>query len=83
MQSSFAQLPWGHIIELRKLKDPALRDWYAVQGGENGSTLPVLEDQILTKLRARVGASNNLEARLQEEGTVLPHVPMLARSYCS
>lgn len=72
VQSSFAQLPWGHIIELLKLKDPALRDWYAARAAEHGWKLPVLEHQIQTKLHTRIGmAPNNLEARLPGEGSVL------------
>lgn len=72
VQNGLAQLPWGHIIELLKLKDSALRDWYAEQAVDHGWTLPVLEHQILTKLHARVGsAPNNLEARLPGEGEVL------------
>ncbi|MEW1821234.1 DUF1016 N-terminal domain-containing protein [Arthrobacter sp. NPDC080031] len=39
-------LPWGHIIELLRLKDPAVRDWYAQQTLEKNWKLQVLEHQI-------------------------------------
>ena len=72
VQSSFAQLPWGHIIELLKLKAPAQRDWYATQAALHGWTLPVLEHQILTRLLERTGnAPNNLEDRLPGAGESL------------
>lgn len=72
VQSSFAQLPWGHIIELLKLRDPVQRDWYAAQAALHGWTLPVLQHQVLTRLRDRTGkAPNNLEHRLPGEGANL------------
>lgn len=72
VQSGFAQLPWGHIIELLKLKDSGLRDWYASQAALHGWTLPVLEHQVMTRLHTRTGsAPNNLEDRLPGEGAGL------------
>lgn len=58
-------LPWGHIIELLKLKDPVIRDWYAELAVEHKWRLEVLEHQITTGLHLRLGAApNNLEERL-------------------
>ncbi|WP_235036205.1 DUF1016 N-terminal domain-containing protein [Arthrobacter sp. 18067] len=65
-------LPWGHIIELLKLKDPVIRDWYAERAVEHKWRLEVLEHQITTGLHRRVGAApNNLEERLSEDGAAL------------
>jgi predicted nuclease of restriction endonuclease-like (RecB) superfamily len=65
-------LPWGHIIELLKLKDPAIRDWYAERAVEHKWRLEVLEHQITTGLHRRVGAApNNLEKHLSEDGAAL------------
>ncbi|AUI53779.1 PDDEXK nuclease domain-containing protein [Arthrobacter crystallopoietes] len=65
-------LPWGHIIELLKLKDPEVRDWYAEKALEHNWKLEVLEHQIATALHRRIGAApNNLEARLPSEGAEL------------
>ncbi|MBO1269822.1 PDDEXK nuclease domain-containing protein [Arthrobacter cavernae] len=65
-------LPWGHIIELLKLKDPVVRDWYAGQAVEQNWKLQVLEHQISTGLHRRLGAApNNLEARLPSDGAEL------------
>jgi predicted nuclease of restriction endonuclease-like (RecB) superfamily len=65
-------LPWGHIIELLKLKDPEIRNWYAERAGEHNWRLEVLEHQITTGLHRRAGAApNNLEERLSEDGAAL------------
>lgn len=65
-------LPWGHIIELLKLKDSEVRDWYAERALEHNWKLEVLEHQIATALHRRIGAApNNLEARLPSEGAEL------------
>jgi predicted nuclease of restriction endonuclease-like (RecB) superfamily len=72
VRSSIGTLPWGHIIELLKLKDPAVRDWYAARALEQNWKLSVLEHQIATGLHRRVGAApNNLEARLPSDGAEL------------
>lgn len=72
VRSSIGTLPWGHIIELLKLKDPAVRDWYAARAVEQNWKLSVLEHQIATGLHRRVGAApNNLEARLPSDGAEL------------
>lgn len=65
-------LPWRHIVELLKLKDPEIRDWYAERAREHNWKLEVLEHQIATELHRRLGAApNNLEARLPEDGAEL------------
>nr|WP_159735988.1 PDDEXK nuclease domain-containing protein [Arthrobacter sp. 9V] len=65
-------LAWGHIIELLKLKDPEVRDWYAGMAIEQKWKLTVLEHQIATGLHRRIGAApNNLEARLLADGAEL------------
>lgn len=51
------RLPWGHIIELLKLKNPELRNWYAEQAGDHNWRLEVLEHQISTGLHRRIGAA--------------------------
>lgn len=62
-------LPWGHIIELLKLKDSEVRDWYAERALEHNWKLEVLEHQIATALHRRIGAApNNLEARPSVRG---------------
>ncbi len=65
-------LPWGHIIELLKLKDPEIRNWYAEQSRELNWRLEVLEHQITTELHRRAGAApNNLRERLAEDEAAL------------
>lgn len=72
VRSRVGALPWGHIIELLKLKDPVVRDWYADRAVGNKWKLQVLEHQIATGLHRRVGAApNNLEARLPSDGAEL------------
>jgi predicted nuclease of restriction endonuclease-like (RecB) superfamily len=72
VRSHVGALPWGHIIELLKVKDPAVRDWYAERAVEQNWRLQVLEHQIATGLHRRVGAApNNLEARLPSDGAEL------------
>ncbi|MEA5457305.1 PDDEXK nuclease domain-containing protein [Sinomonas sp. JGH33] len=72
VQSDFGQLPWGHVIELLKLKEPAARDWYAARAVERGWKLEQLQHQIHTGLHLRTGAApNNLEARIPDEGEEL------------
>jgi predicted nuclease of restriction endonuclease-like (RecB) superfamily len=51
-------LSWSHIrCLLDKLNDPSDRDWYATEASDNGWSLSVLEPQIATRLRSRVGAA--------------------------
>ncbi|MDN5667294.1 MAG: PDDEXK nuclease domain-containing protein [Renibacterium salmoninarum] len=65
VKKAAGNLPWGHVIELLKVKDPDERDWYADVAVEQNWTLPVLEHQIATGLHRRLGAApNNLAARL-------------------
>ena len=50
------QLPWGHnVIIFTRLKDPALRNWYARACLEHGWSRAVLEAQIETSLHERQG----------------------------
>lgn len=61
-----AQLPWGHnVILLEKLKDPALRAWYAERAVRHGWSRAVLELQLGTRLHEREGrAVTNFAATL-------------------
>ena len=50
------QIPWGHnVILLEKVKDPAVRDWYAQAAFEQGWSRNVLEMQIESQLHERQG----------------------------
>lgn len=50
------QLPWFHnVVLIEKLKDSAIRDWYARATIEHGWSRAVLEHQIETGLYARQG----------------------------
>lgn len=72
VRSRVGVLPWRHIVELLKLKDPELRDWYAESAVEHNWKLEVLEHQIATGLHRRLGAApNNLEERLPGDGAEL------------
>ena len=55
VRSRVGVLPWRHIVELLKLKDPELRDWYAETAVEHNWKLEVLEHQIATGLHRRLG----------------------------
>ncbi len=49
-------IPWFHnVVLFQKLKDPALRLWYAAQAAEHGWSRAVLMHQIDTRLHARLG----------------------------
>ncbi|MDQ2687806.1 MAG: PDDEXK nuclease domain-containing protein [Armatimonadota bacterium] len=51
-----AQIPWFHnVILIEKIKDPAIRDWYAQAAFEHGWSRNVLEMQIESKLHERQG----------------------------
>ena len=53
-------IPWGHNIKLfQKLKDPALRLWYAAKTSEHGWSRAVLVHQIESELHLRASSQNN------------------------
>jgi predicted nuclease of restriction endonuclease-like (RecB) superfamily len=53
-----AQIPWGHnTLLLEKLKEPALREWYARACIQHGWSRAILEAQIETRLHERQGAA--------------------------
>lgn len=57
-QRPIGQLPWGQNIALiSKLSDRAAREWYAGKAIENGWSRRVLEAQIATDLRGRLGGA--------------------------
>jgi len=66
VQRTVAQIPWrSNLTLLEKLKDPALRLWYAQQTIENGWSKDVLAIQIGTALHQRMGQTvNNFELTL-------------------
>ncbi len=52
----WSQLPWAHhVILLEKVKDPAVRGWYAERALEHGWSRAVLDHQITTRLHERQG----------------------------
>jgi predicted nuclease of restriction endonuclease-like (RecB) superfamily len=56
VQRVVGRLPWGQNIELlTKLKEPAIRLWYAEATLEHGWSRPVLAHQIATRLKDRQG----------------------------
>ena len=56
MPQAAAQIPWFHtVILLEKVKDPAVRDWYAHASFEQGWSRNVLEMQIESRLHERQG----------------------------
>ncbi len=53
-------IPWGHNIKLfQKLKDPALRLWYAAKTSEHGWSRSVLVHQIESELHLRATSQDN------------------------
>lgn len=53
-------IPWGHNLKLiEKLKDPALRLWYAAQTAEHGWSRAVLVHQIESQLHLRATSQDN------------------------
>lgn len=53
-------IPWGHNLKLtEKLKDPALRLWYAAQTAEHGWSRAVLIHQIESELHLRASSQDN------------------------
>ncbi len=52
------RIPWSHIrLLISKVPDPAMRDWYARQAGEQGWTLRVLQHQVATEYHLRAAAA--------------------------
>ncbi|MBI4970841.1 MAG: DUF1016 domain-containing protein [Candidatus Omnitrophica bacterium] len=61
VQQAVAQLPWGqNLLLIEKVKDPAVRFWYAHKAVENGWSRAVLWHQIDTKLYERQGTNKKL-----------------------
>jgi predicted nuclease of restriction endonuclease-like (RecB) superfamily len=60
VQQAVGQLPWGHNVALvTKVKDPALREWYATACIENGWSRAVMIAQIESCLHERQGAAQS------------------------
>jgi predicted nuclease of restriction endonuclease-like (RecB) superfamily len=66
LPQAVSEIPWGHnIVLLQKLKDPAVRLWYAQQTVENGWSRAMLTHWIESDLHARQGkAVTNFKAAL-------------------
>jgi predicted nuclease of restriction endonuclease-like (RecB) superfamily len=66
LPSAMKQIPWGHNLELIfKLKDPAIRLWYAQKTLEHGWSRAVLVHQIKSRLYERQGSVvTNFDAAL-------------------
>ena len=66
LPQAVSEIPWGHnIVLLQKLKDPAIRLWYARQTVENGWSRAMLTHWIESGLRERQGkAITNFKATL-------------------
>ncbi|MHB1546881.1 MAG: DUF1016 N-terminal domain-containing protein [bacterium] len=75
VQQLVGQLPWGHnVLIIAKLKDPALREWYAGACIENGWSRNILEAQIETSLHKRKGnAQTNFTRTLPSPQSELAH----------
>ncbi|MBX9152285.1 DUF1016 N-terminal domain-containing protein, partial [Rhodococcus qingshengii] len=57
-QHPVGQLPWGHVtVLLDKLDNQSDRDWYASAAAEHGWSRNVLQNQINSGLRRRIGAA--------------------------
>ncbi|WP_094275944.1 PDDEXK nuclease domain-containing protein [Rhodococcus sp. OK302] len=57
-QQPVGQLPWGHVtVLLDKLDGRSDRDWYAASAAEHGWSRNVLQNQIRSGLRHRIGAA--------------------------
>lgn len=60
-------LPWGHIVTLmQKIKDSAIREWYAQQSLKNGWSRSILEMQIESDLYERQAKSNKKVTNFHE-----------------
>lgn len=66
LPQAVSEIPWGHnIVLLQKLKDPAVRLWYARQTVENGWSRAMLTHWIESGLQERQGkAVTNFKAAL-------------------
>jgi len=66
LQQPVAEIPWGHnIVLLLKLKNPAVRLWYAQKAITHGWSRSILEHWIESDLHARQGkAVTNFKATL-------------------
>lgn len=65
VQQLVGQIPWGHNIALLKIKDPAVREWYARATIQHGWSRNVLIHQIESRLIERQGrASTNFDRAL-------------------
>lgn len=66
LPQAVSEIPWGHnIVLLQKLKDPAVRLWYAQQTVANGWSRAMLTHWIESGLHARQGkAITNFKAAL-------------------
>ncbi len=66
VQRTVAQIPWrSNIALIDKLKDTAIRLWYARQTVENGWSRNILVLQIESQLHKRIGqTANNFEAAM-------------------
>ena len=62
------EIPWFHnVVLIEKLKDPALRLWYAAQTAEHGWSRAVLVHQIESELHLRsTSQDNNFAATLPD-----------------
>ena len=57
-QQPVGKLPWGHVtVLLDKLDSRSDRDWYASAAAEHGWSRNVLQNQINSGLRGRIGAA--------------------------
>jgi predicted nuclease of restriction endonuclease-like (RecB) superfamily len=75
VQQSAAQLPWFHLCTLLdKLKEPALRLYYAEQARAEGWSRVTLELNIRNRLHERQGqAVTNFQVRLPQPHSELAH----------
>lgn len=72
-QQAVGQLPWGHVtVLLDKLDNRSDRDWYASAAAEHGWSRNVLQNQINSGLRGRIGAApSNFQDHLPAEDSDL------------
>jgi predicted nuclease of restriction endonuclease-like (RecB) superfamily len=68
VQRVVGRLPWGRTIELlTKLKEPAIRLWYAEGPLEHGWSRPVLAHQIATPLKERQGQAVTVVVAISQQ----------------
>lgn len=72
-QQPVGQLPWGHVtVLLDRLDSQSDRDWYASTAAEHGWSRNVLQNQINSGLRRRIGAApSNFRDHLPAEDSDL------------